>query len=303
MIILSFAGVYLIDQGKSLAGKHTLPWGDYTAGGRKKPGVVPIIPYDDFRHEPSHEPLGHASDGLNLVSSHPFHPIHDLFALENSDFELIHQEPFFLLSRLLLFAARSWLPVLNFVDQDIQNCLVDIENLLSPALEQLRFNTGLLERIRAFLEENQHVIRERGAPAWPKTSNPMLNAKVLTIQASLDKNYTFLIHRCERLIARCEAGSSILVSAAQLIEAQKGINQARQVHGLTKLAFIFIPLSFVAGLFGMNVSALKDYPSIWIYFVVAVPVTALSWLVSEIFLNGGLVPFGRYLKQKFAPRK
>lgn len=267
-MILRIVGIYLIDQGKSLAGKHNLPWGDYTAGGRQKPTVVPIIPYDDFLHEPSHEPLG---DGLNLVSLHPFYPIHDLFALEDSDFELLHQEPFFLLSRLLLLAARSWLPLLNFVDQDIQNCLVVKENSLSPALEQLRFNSGLLERIGVFLEENRHIIRERGAPAWPKTSDPVLNAKVLTIQASLDKSYTFLMHRCERLMARCESGASILVSAAQLIEAQKGINQARQVHGLTKLAFIFIPLSFVASLFGMNVSALKEYPSIWIYFVVAIP--------------------------------
>lgn len=302
-MILSIAAIYLIDQGKSLAGKHDLLWSDYTAGGRQKPIVVPIIPYDEFLHELPHEPLDSTTDGLNLVSLHPFHPTHDLVALEDSDLELLHQEPFFLLSRLLLLAARSWLPLLNFVGQDIQNCLVHKENLLSPALEQLRFNAGLLERVGAFLEENQHVIRDRGAPTWPKTTDPVLNAKVLAIQASLDKNYTFLIHRCQKLLARCEAGSSILVSAAQLIEAQKGISQARQVQGLTKLAFIFVPLSFVAGLFGMNVSVLKDYPSIWIYFVIAIPLTALSWLVSEIHLNGGLMPFGRYLRQRFTHRK
>lgn len=301
-MMLRVPGIYLIDRGKSLAGKHNLPWSDYTAGGRRQPSFVPIVPYNNFLHEPSHETLDQASDGANLVSLHPYHPVHDLFALEDSDFALLRQEPFFHLSRLFLIAARSWSLLLNFVNQDIQSCSVEREDLLSPALEQLRFNSGLLERVKTFLEENQHVIRERGALAWPKTSDPMLNAKVLTVQASLDKNYSFLIYRCERLMTRCETGSNILVSAAQLLEAQKGINQARQVHVLTKLAFIFIPLSFVASLFGMNVSAFKGYPSIWIYFVIAVPLTALSWLVSQTFLNGGLVPFGGQLKRRFADR-
>lgn len=302
-MMLSILGIYLIDRGKSLAGKHNLPWNDYTAGGRKKPSFVPIVPYNNFLHEPFYETLDQGSDGANLVSLHPYHPVHDLFAVEDSDFELLRQEPFFHLSRLFLIAARSWSLLLNFVDQDIQSCSVEREDLLSPALEQLRFNSGLLERVGAFLEENQHVIREREALTWPKTSDPVLNAKVLTIQASLDKNYTFLIHRCERLKTRCETGSRILVSAAHLLEAQKGINQARQVYVLTKLAFVFIPLSFVSSLFGMNVSAFRGYPSIWIYFVIAVPLTALSWLVSETFLHGGLVQFGGQLKRHFADRK
>lgn len=38
-----------------------------------------------------------------------------------------------------------------------------------------------------------------------------------------------------------------------LIESKKAITQAEQVTKLTQLAFFFIPLTFVAGLFGMNV--------------------------------------------------
>ena len=297
-MMLNLSGVYLIDRGKSLAGKHNLPWTDYTSGGRRNPSFIPVVTYNEFLHKDPPMAPDQASDGTNLVSLHPYHPMNDLFALEESDFELVRQEPFFLLSRLFLLAARSWSQLLNFVDQDIQSCSIVGEDLLSPALEQLRFNSGLLERVRTFLTEDQQVIHERGAPTWPKTSDSVLNTKILTIQASLDRDYDFLIHRCERLATRCETSSGILVSVAQLSEAQKGINQARQIHGLTKLAFIFIPLTFVAGLFGMNVSAFKGYPSIWIYFVIAVPLTALSWLASETFLNGSLGSFGKLLKQR-----
>ena len=294
-------GIYLIDRGKSLAGKHNLPWSDYTSGGRRNPNFVPTVTYNKLLHEPFHVASDQeAGDGTNFLSLHPYHPVNDLSSLEDSDYELLRQEPFYLLCRLFLVAARSWSQLLNFVDLDIQNCSIVGEKLLSPALEQLRFNSNLLERVRTFLTEDQHVIRERGTPTWPRTSDPALNAKISAIQTSLDQDYSFLIHRCERLVTRCENSSSILVSAAQLLEAQKGINQAKEIRGLTKLAFVFIPLNFVAGLFGMNVSALKGYPSIWIYFVIAVPLTALSWLVSETLLHGGLGSFGELLTRRGA---
>ena len=296
-LMMMLPGIYLIDRGKSLVGRHNLPWSNYTGGGRRNPSFVPIVTYNNFGHEAIHMAPDQASDGINL---HPYHPVNDLSASDDSEFELLRQEPFFLLSRLFVLAARSWSQLLNFVEQDIQSCSIVGEDLLSPALEQLRFNSDLLERVRAFLTEDQHVVRERGAPTWPKTSEPALNAKVLSVQTSLDTDYSFLIHRCERLVTRCENSSSILVSAEQLLEAQKGIGQAQEIRGLTKLAFVFIPLTFVAGLFGMNVSEFKGNPSIWIYFVVAVPLTALSWFASETLLDGGSRWFGKLLKQRGA---
>ena len=38
-----------------------------------------------------------------------------------------------------------------------------------------------------------------------------------------------------------------------IVESQKAITEAEEVSKLTKLAFLFIPLTFVAGLCGMNV--------------------------------------------------
>lgn len=203
--------------------------------------------------------------------------------------ELLRQDPFFILSRLFLRAARSWSQVLNFIDEDVQACSVVAEDLLSPALEQLRFNASLVTRFEGFLAEDLHVIQERGDASWPKP-NPALEPRIADIQKALLKDYGFLIGHCRSLSSRCKTGSGILVSAAQLIEAHEGTTQARQAHSLTRLAFVFIPLTFVASVFGMNVAAFKECPSIWLYFVVAVPVTTLSWFLSVTFGRKGRSP-------------
>lgn len=217
--------------------------------------------------------------------------------------ELYRQDPFFILSKLFSLAARSWSQLLNYLDGDIQVCSRAGKDQFSPALEQLRFNASLLGRIESFLAEDKYVIEERGVSSWPKPSDSELEERILVIQSSLLKDYNFLIGRCAQLAAKCEAGSEILVSAAQLLEAQKGINQAKQVHDLTKLAFIFIPLSFVASIFGMNVSAFKDDPPIWIYFVIALPLTMLSWFGSALFDRGRDNPYrAAFMKLWFAKK-
>lgn len=227
-------------------------------------------------------------ESADATTLHPYHPIDDLIVYDDGDFELLRQDPFYIVSRLFITAARSWSQLLNYMDDDIQACSdVDVDHL-SAALEQLHFNSSLLTRIKGFLAENLHVIEERGFSSWPGTPDPGLERRLVDIQTSLKKDYSFLITRCGQLASRCETGSGILVSVAQLLESQKGIDQAGQVHNLTKLAFIFIPLTFVSSIFGMNVSLFRSYPPIWTYFVIAVPLTALAWFASGMYARQSL---------------
>ena len=274
---LSIAGVFLLDRGHSLQGQHNLPWSNHT-GGRFPPHFIPVVPYN-------------SSEGPNVnksaatSSSHPYHPVDDLYGQDSGEIELIRQDPFFILSRLFSSAGRSWSQVLNHLDEDIQacaSCSTTDEIQLSAALEQLQFNARLIGRFEGFLEENYHVIEERGDESWPKASDLALEARLVKVQASLRKDYKLLLARCTWLASRCEVLSRTLVGAMQLLEAKKGIDQAKQVHDLTRLAFIFIPLTFVSGVFGMNVSTFKDYPPLWIYFAVAIPITLFSWYGSGI---------------------
>ena len=238
--------------------------------------MIPVVPYNRPRRDVVPVDGGSAA---NFTFLHPYHPVKDFHLEEAGDLPLLRQDPFFILSHLLLEAARSWSQLLTFMEKDIEACAIANETHLVPILEQVRFNANLVARVQGFLIENLHVVKERGRALWPRATDPYSVERIQVIQDSLIMNYEYLIGRCRHLASMCERGSGILVSAAQLMEAHEGTNQARQVHRLTKLAFIFIPLTYISSLFGMNVSAFESYPSIWIYFLVAIPITALSWIV------------------------
>ena len=206
----------------------------------------------------------------------------DLFTNVVDELDLLRQDPIFILGKLLTQSARAWSQLINFLNEDIEACSFVSQDQFSPAMEQLRYNASVIDRIKGCLEANQQVIEECGSASWSKTTGPTISRKILELQSSLQKNHVVLIRRCDQLTSRCHGSLGILVSAAQLLEAQRSINHAKQVHKLTKLAFIFFPLSFVALIFGMNVSALQNFPPIWVYFLIAIPLTACCRIGMEL---------------------
>ena len=76
----------------------------------------------------------------------------------------------------------------------------------------------------------------------------------------------------------------LLTSSLSVIETQTGAQQTRlsmeqaaRTARLTQLAFIYIPLTFVTSVFGMNVKGLSDpLPPIWLCFVTLIVVVAAT---------------------------
>ncbi|KAK4221666.1 hypothetical protein QBC38DRAFT_118181 [Podospora fimiseda] len=83
------------------------------------------------------------------------------------------------------------------------------------------------------------------------------NGTAESTQADLLEDFRCLLRRTEKLSARCKDGTDIILSGAQLRESQKAINQAEEVRLLTKLVFVFAPLSFLTSVFGMNFVTLR----------------------------------------------
>ncbi|RVD89895.1 uncharacterized protein DFL_000883 [Arthrobotrys flagrans] len=79
--------------------------------------------------------------------------------------------------------------------------------------------------------------------------------------------------------------TSALVSAQESIyEARRSVAQAESVNQLTRLAFIFIPLTFATSVFGMNIHEWQDnVPHLRWFFIVALCCTAFT-IISAIVL-------------------
>ncbi|KXL50408.1 MAG: hypothetical protein FE78DRAFT_177392 [Acidomyces sp. 'richmondensis'] len=96
----------------------------------------------------------------------------------------------------------------------------------------------------------------------------------------LMEDYEELHVRCLDLSEMCTRGITLAMTKATIDESRKGIEQSERVKKLTLLATFFIPLSFVTGLFGMNLDILDQSPvSFWWFFVLCVPINLLAYVI------------------------
>jgi len=69
----------------------------------------------------------------------------------------------------------------------------------------------------------------------------------------------------------------LLMSSVSVAETQNAAKQAERTARLTQLAFVYIPLTFVTSIFGMNVRELVDpVLPVWVCFVTLVVVAAAT---------------------------
>ena len=77
---------------------------------------------------------------------------------------------------------------------------------------------------------------------------------------------------------RCQKSQEYLRAEMSLLESKRGIEEAESVSRLTELAFIFIPMTFAAGLFSMQVKELvDDPPRVYFFVIAAVVAVAVSY--------------------------
>ncbi|TGO12977.1 hypothetical protein BTUL_0079g00380 [Botrytis tulipae] len=95
------------------------------------------------------------------------------------------------------------------------------------------------------------------------------------------KDYQFLENKVMIQMKQNSANIPLLTAMIAVEESRKAIQQANDVKALTVLATVYIPLSFVAGVFGMNVSELNSGidVDIWLYFAISIPVTIASMVL------------------------
>ena len=94
-------------------------------------------------------------------------------------------------------------------------------------------------------------------------------------------DFKYILDEIDRIQQRVERIVSVASALLSIEEGRRAADQNNNVARLTYLATIFIPLSFVSGFLSMypDVSQLKQ--TIWIFFAISVPLTALALLVAD----------------------
>ncbi|KAL6716569.1 hypothetical protein ACLMJK_006136 [Lecanora helva] len=192
-------------------------------------------------------------------------------------------DAFYALQNIFQHVAYSEVQVLNVLESQItqEMGVLTAEHRRSHSLENLQFFTMFLDRHVRQIEDTLTAVKDRSRgriwPGGPKTRKGG-KAKSEAAAERLQMDFEGLLSRALDLRRRCTEGMSVMMNRAVVAESRKAIEQAERVKRLTLLATIFIPLSFVSSLFGMNFREFgQGRLSVWWFVVISAPVLAASY--------------------------
>lgn len=190
------------------------------------------------------------------------------------------KDAFYALHELFAFCASSQA---QFLDMIADNISTDAERTLAPeelGLGQSNFmyTQEMLEKQIAHVQDIIAVIEARGSASWPRAEDETQRQMCAGASEVLRKDYEWLLHRAKSLSARCNSEINNLATRVILAESRKAVELSEKVAKLTRLAFVFVPLSFTSSVFGMNLQPLVDERySLWLFFAVSAPILIFSW--------------------------
>jgi CorA-like Mg2+ transporter protein len=201
---------------------------------------------------------------------------------------LMASDPFYAMNDLFKFVAYSEIQFLNMIEAKVAEETGHLSLAKQSQLSNLLNSHDVLESHARRLRSNIETIKFRGSPDWPKATDTALLRKAEAAAQSLLRDYEHLLSRTESLSARCQRGMNVMMNKAVITESKRAVSQAQEVTKLTRLAFIYIPLSFTASFFGMNLKPIESGTyGLWLWVVVSVlamvfSLCALVWDASEI---------------------
>lgn len=99
--------------------------------------------------------------------------------------------------------------------------------------------------------------------------------------AALREDYAALATEITEHATRLESMIPVVTTGMSLLEGRRALVEAANVSRLTVLAFFFLPLTFVAGLFSIGGSYGPGGTHFWVYWAVALPLMVLAMLLAH----------------------
>jgi len=197
------------------------------------------------------------------------------------DPEIATADPFFALQDVFRFAAFSESQFLNIVQLSVHKevAATSIMQQRDPSISNLLHLKQILERHAQRLKENITFLENYQEPQLIQELPPEKTEKSRHVVRTLLRDFHTLAEQAQHLSKQCERGMDVVMSNTVIRESREAMAQAEGVAKLTRLAFIFIPLSLVTSVFGMNFTELNSGSelSIWVFFVASAPVLIISW--------------------------
>ena len=217
-------------------------------------------------------------------------------------------DPMSTLQELFTFHAASEVQYLNMLEQFITEQITHAESMSGEteigSILHFDYAKSILVRHDAHIQSILCSLQS-DLQGW-KEAAPQIQTPDGDLLSTLQTNLGYLSTRIHSIIKLCEAGRSTIMSNTSIEENKRSNEQAALVADLTKatnrLTFIFLPISFVTSVFGMNFRQFgQGNLSIWLWVAITLPLLALCIILVERggYLKKSLGKVPKTLKENF----
>ena len=198
-------------------------------------------------------------------------------------------DPMFAIEELFTFHAASELQYLNMLEQYIVDLISRTESqqagITIKSILHFDYARSILIRHGAHIQ-NLISSLDMCLKSWKQRATQTHGCDE-ELRSTLQTDLNYLLTRIQNVVTLCEAGRSTIMSNASVEEAKRSNEQAVLVTGLTKattrLTFIFLPISLLTSVFGMNFRQLGQGPlSIWLWAATAIPLLTVCIVLVEM---------------------
>lgn len=202
----------------------------------------------------------------------------------------------------------------QIIKRDTSTLLEQIYRILDEINVDVMDETKMEDRLalwRQLINRAQQELPElkssmkRFATFFKAHNSPYTSGQTVDPPLSDTPEFEQLLDDIARMTERLQKTSESLTSNMSLLESRRSIEEAHAVTRLTELAFIFIPLSFSASIFGMQVQSFANPVPIWYFFVVATVATTFSYTMRLVMRSQSFNKLNadiRYDIRKYAER-
>ncbi|KAG8530656.1 uncharacterized protein KY384_004011 [Bacidia gigantensis] len=176
-------------------------------------------------------------------------------------------------------ASNTRISYSRFLDREIKR--ISFNDLRQPSM---KINSQLHDRREDLVILKDFVLESE---KWMPESVPMWHDSAWSNESFPRNSFNEIIKGADTLSQFLMDSFQLLMSTVSTQDSHTSLEQARRGARLTQLAFIYVPLSFVTGIFGMNLkeinsSLLSAWVTVVTLAIVAVCTTAVLWLLDLI---------------------
>ena len=195
------------------------------------------------------------------------------------DQRAMSSHPYFIVAAVHRVALFRWAQLVAVLDYCLEHLLYHDQTMKqrpNETIERLRFfQSCCLGLSRSTYELIEHLESDDFGLQSGISMPPALMPRYTQYRKDLFGDYRYFDQQLRDLSEQCRQESSRLMSQMGVLEATRSLSATRRVMRLTLLAFIFLPLSYVSSIFGMNVDRFSNNPPFWTYWATALPLTLM----------------------------